>query len=165
MKPPWSTDSTVTDMNDMHLSPFWKILYWLIVISFVIFYPMLISIYVFLPLMIGFMGYVLIQGIDRPKTSYVLIALVYLINLEVNLSLPLFLSILTVILYYITIYPHIHIFKKCKVCIPLLSVVFIDLIYFIMLLGYDIFFGESSIVIDQLLLYSLIVDMLMVFLL
>jgi hypothetical protein len=135
------------------------------VVSFVIFYPMLISIYVFLPLMVGLMGYVLILGIDRSRMSYVLVSLVYLVNLEVNLSLPLFLSVLTVILFYVTIYPHLHILKKCKVCIPLLSVIFIDLMYFIMLLGYDMIFGESSIVIDQLLFYSLIADMLMVFLL
>ena len=152
-------------MKEAQASPLLSTLYWIIVVSFVIFYPMLISIYVFLPLMIGFMGYVLIMGIDKPSISYALISLVYLINLEVNLSLPLFLSVLTVILFYVTIYPHLHILKKCKVCIPLLSVVFIDLIYFIMLLGYDIIFGESSIVIDQLLLYSLVADMLMVFLL
>jgi hypothetical protein len=97
--------------------------------------------------------------------SYVVVGLVYLINLEVNLSLPLFLTILTAVLYYITIYPHLHVFKKCKVCIPLLSVMFIDLIYFIMLLGFDMIFGESSIVIDQLLFYSLIADMLVVFIL
>ena len=147
------------------MSPLWTTLLWIMVVSFVIFYPMLISIYVFLPLMVGLMGYVLILGIDRSRMSYVLVSLVYLVNLEVNLSLPLFLSVLTVILFYITIYPHLHILKKCKICIPLLSVIFIDLMYFIMLLGYDMIFGESSIVIDQLLFYSLIADMLMVFLL
>jgi len=152
-------------MSEKHMSPLWTTLLWIMVVSFVIFYPMLISIYVFLPLMVGLMGYVLILGIDRSRMSYVLVSLVYLVNLEVNLSLPLFLSVLTVILFYITIYPHLHILKKCKVCIPLLSVIFIDLMYFIMLLGYDMIFGESSIVIDQLLFYSLIADMLMVFLL
>ncbi len=152
-------------MKEHHRNPLLMALAWVIVVAFIIFYPMLISIYVFLPLMIGFMGYVLVLGIDRPRISYVIVALVYLINLDVNLSLPLFLSILAVILFYITIYPHLDILKKCKVCVPLLSVIFIDLIYFIMLLGYDILFGESSIVIDQLLLYSLVVDVLMVFLL
>jgi len=152
-------------MSEKHMSPLWTTLLWIMVVSFVIFYPMLISIYVFLPLMVGLMGYVLILGIDRSRMSYVLVSLVYLVNLEVNLSLPLFLSVLTVILFYITIYPHLHILKKCKICIPLLSVIFIDLMYFIMLLGYDMIFGESSIVIDQLLFYSLIADMLMVFLL
>ena len=152
-------------MSENHMSPLWKTLIWSFVVFFVVFYPMLISIYVFLPLMIGLMGYVLIVGIDRSKMSYVVVGLVYLINLEVNLSLPLFLTILTAVLYYITIYPHLHVFKKCKVCIPLLSVMFIDLIYFIMLLGFDMIFGESSIVIDQLLFYSLIADMLVVFIL
>jgi len=152
-------------MNSIRLNPFWKTVYWIAVITFVIFYPMMVSIYVFLPLMIGFMGYTMVVGIDRPRTSYLFVSLVYLINLEVNLSLPLFLSLLTVIVYYITIYPHIHVFKKCKVCVPLISVFLIDLLYLTMLLGYDMIFGESSIVVDQLLLYSLIVDMLMVFLL
>ena len=152
-------------MREKGMNPVRSTLIWSIVISFIIFYPMLISIYVFLPLMIGFMGYVLILGIDRPRPSYVLISLIYLVNLEVNLSLPLFLSALTIMLFYITIYPHLHVLKKCKVCIPLLSVIFIDLLYFVMLLGYDFIFDESSIVIDQLLLYSLVVDILMVFLL
>lgn len=152
-------------MREKGMNPVRSTLIWSIVISFIIFYPMLISIYVFLPLMIGFMGYVLILGIDRPRLSYVLISLIYLVNLEVNLSLPLFLSALTIMLFYITIYPHLHVLKKCKVCIPLLSVIFIDLLYFVMLLGYDFIFDESSIVIDQLLLYSLVVDILMVFLL
>jgi hypothetical protein len=142
-----------------------KIVPWVIVVFFILFYPMLISIYVFIPLMIGFMGYVLVLGIDRPRAIYILISLIYLINLEVNLSLPLFLTTATVILFYLTIYPRIIIFKKCRVCIPLLSVVFIDLIYIILLLSYDLIFGESSIVIDQLLIYSFIADMLMVFLL
>ena len=152
-------------MSENGMKSAWSIPLWAIVISFIIFYPMLISIYVFLPLMIGFMGYVMILGIDRPRTSYIFIGLVYLINLEANLSLPLFLSVLTITLFYLTIYPHLQVLKKCKVCIPLLTVIFIDLLYFIMLLGYDFIFGESSIVIDQLLLYSLVVDMLMVFLL
>jgi hypothetical protein len=141
------------------------ILIWSAVVFFVVFYPMLISIYVFLPLMIGFMGYVLLLGIDKSKTSYVLISIAYLINLEANLSLPLFLSILAVILFYITIFSKFYIIKKCQVCIVFLSVLFIDIIYFILLLGYDMFLGESSIIVDQLLLYSLVIDIVMVFLL
>ncbi|MEA3419190.1 MAG: hypothetical protein U9Q90_07285 [Campylobacterota bacterium] len=111
------------------------------------------------------MGYVFILGMERPRLIYVLITLVYLINLDINLSLPLFLSILTIILFYITIYPNLHVLKKCKICIPLISVILIDLLYFIILIGYDFVFDESSIVVDQLLFYSLVVDMLLVFLL
>jgi len=152
-------------MKESSMRPVWLTFLWLIIISFIVFYPMLISIYVFLPLMIGFMGYILILGVDKPRISYVFVSLVYLINMEVNLSLPLFLSVLAIMLFYALVYPHLHVLKKCKVCIPLLSVIFIDLLYFIILIGYDFIFDESSIVIDQLLLYSLVVDMLMVFLL
>ncbi len=141
------------------------ILPWLMAILFVVFYPMLISIYVFVPLMIGFMGYVLLLGIDRPRAIYIIFGSIYLINLEVNLSLPLFLSIVVVILFYLTIYPKLIVFKKFRWTIPLLSVIFIDLIYIILLLGYDFIFSESSVVLDKLLIYSFIVDILMVFLL
>jgi len=141
------------------------ILPWLIAIMFVIFYPMLISIYVFIPLMIGFMGYVLLLGIDRPRAIYIIFGTTYLINLDINLSLPLFLSIAVVIIFYLTIYPKLIVFKKFRWTIPLLSVIFIDLIYIILLLVYDFIFSESSIVLDKLLIYSFIVDMLMVFLL
>jgi hypothetical protein len=115
--------------------------------------------------MIGFMGYVLTVGIDKGRISFVMIGLIYLVNLEANLSLPLFLSIMAVILFYLTIYHHLFVLKKCKYCIPLLSVIFIDLFYVVLLLGYDYIFEESSVVIDKLLLYSLIVDIFMVFLL
>jgi hypothetical protein len=147
------------------VNPIWPLLLWAFVACFIVFYPMLISIYVFLPLLIGFMGYVFILGVERPRLIYILITLVYLINLDVNLSLPLFLSIVAVILFYVTIYPSLHILKKCKICIPLISVVLIDLLYFILLIGYDFIFDESSIVVDQLLLYSLVVDIILVFLL
>ena len=143
----------------------WDIILWSFVASFIVFYPMLISIYVFLPLLIGFMGYVFILGIDRPRPSYILISMIYLVNLEVNLSLPLFLSLLTIILFYLLIYPSFQIFRKCRICVPLLSVIIIDLLYLLLLLGYDFVFNESSIVVDHLLLYSLVVDMILVFLL
>ncbi len=138
---------------------------WIATLFYIIFYPMFISIYVFLPLMIGFMGYFLIYGVEKAQTSYVILSLVYLINLEVNLSLPLFLTLLTVIFFYIFIYPILNILKECKTCVALFSVLFIDLLYFIMLVGYDFIFDASSIVVDQLILYTLVVDMLMVFLL
>ena len=126
---------------------------WVATLFYIIFYPMFISIYVFLPLMVGFMGYLFIYGIERSDTKYITLSLIYLINLEVNLSLPLFLTLLTVIFFYIFIYPILAILKECKICVALFSVLFIDLLYFIMLVGYDFIFDASSIVVDQLLLY------------
>lgn len=131
-------------------------------ILFIIFYPMLISIYVFLPLFIGMMGYLLIKGIDENRIFYVLLSLLYFINLEVNLSLPLFLGTITALIVYVLFYHHLNYFRKCVVCRPLLSVILIDITYLAFLLAYDFVFQTHTIVLDNILLYSLVVDLLVV---
>ena len=136
--------------------------FWLFAVSFVFVYPMLISIYVFLPLLVGAMGYMLVQGVDRGKTPFILLAGFYMINLEVNLSLPIFLTIISTLLFYVIFYPYFKHFRKCRLCRPLLSVVVLDLTYLGCLFAYDFIFQTQSIVLDEILLYSLIVDMLVV---
>ena len=144
----------------------YKLLHFPILITalllFVVFYPMLISIYVFLPLFIGVMGYMLMRGIDKNNPFYIFISLFYFINLEVNLSLPLFLTILVVLLIYAIFYHHLNYFRKCVVCRPIISVILIDLFYLVFLLTYDFIFQTSNVMIDNILLYTLIVDLLVV---
>ena len=135
---------------------------WLSVLLFIVFYPMLISIYVFLPLLIGVMGYILIQGIEKGKTRYIFVAIIYFINLEVNLSLPFFLIFISSLLVYVLFYHSLLYFHKCKICRPVLSVLLIDAVYLGSLLSYDFIFQTNSIVLDNILLYSLIVDLLIV---
>jgi len=135
---------------------------WVMLILFVIFYPMLISIYVFLPLFIGLMGYMLIVGIEKERWSYLLVALVYFVNLEANLSLPFFLTLIAVLLVYVLFYHNLGYFRRCVVCAPVITVFLIDVLYLAIILGYDFIFQTQSIVLDKILLYSLIVDMLMV---
>lgn len=142
-----------------------KTLFWIAVVLFILFYPMLISIYVFLPLFIGAMSYILVLGLDKEKSLSLPIAIIYLINLEVNLSLPLFLTIISSFLFYVTLYPSLRHFRKCKVCKPLLSVVLLDVFYLGALFMFDFIFQTQSIVLDNILLYSLVVDMLVVVLL
>lgn len=137
-------------------------LYFLGGLIFVSIYPMIISIYVFLPLFIGAMSFLLIEGLDRPKPLFTLLAVLYMINLEVNLSLPLFLIVITTLLFYVIIYPYLKHFRKCKICRPLLSVILLDLIYLGTLIAYDFIFQTQTIMLDIILLYSLIVDMLIV---
>ena len=138
---------------------------WLSVLLFIVFYPMLISIYVFLPLLIGIMGYVFIQGIEKGKTRYIFVAIIYFINLEVNLSLPFFLIFISSLLVYVLFYHSLLYFHKCKICRPVLSVLLIDAVYLGSLLSYDFVFQSNSIVLDTILLYSLIVDLLVVMIL
>jgi len=134
-------------------------------VFFVLFYPMLISIYVFLPLFIGTMSYMLLQGLERHKPFYLFLAIVYLINLEVNLSLPLFLTIISAFIFYMMVYRGLQHFRRCKLCKPILSVVLIDLFYLGTLFIFDFIFKTHSINLDMMLLYSLVVDMLVVVLL
>jgi len=137
-------------------------LMWLMLIFFIILYPMLISIYVFLPLFIGIMGYMMIVGIEKNRWIYVLIALIYFINLEANLSLPFFVTIVATLLVYILFYQNLAFFKRCAICGPVITVFLIDLCYLAIILGYDFVFQTQSIVLDKILLYSLIVDILVV---
>ncbi len=139
-----------------------KSLLWMLILAFVLFYPMLISFYVFLPLLIGLMGYIFIEGIDKGKWIQVLLPLIYFINLEVNLSLPFFLIMISVLIVYILFYGTLSHLKKCRICTPLLTVFLIDVVYLGILLSYDFIFSTSSIVLDKILLYSLIVDLLVV---
>ena len=140
-------------------------LLWISILIFVIFYPMLISIYVFLPLLIGIMGYTMIIGIEEGKFYYILIAMIYFTNLEVNLSLLFFLTTISTLLMYVLFYHSLTHFRTCQICKPILSVILIDFIYLILLLAYDFVFQTSSIVLDNILFYSLIVDILMVIIL
>jgi len=135
---------------------------WLVVILFIVIYPMLISVYVFLPLFIGIMGYIFLRGIDEGKYQYLFVSSLYFINLEVNLSLPLFLTIISFLLVYVLFYQNLTYFRRCQICKPILSVILLDIFYLGMLLSYDFIFQTSSVVLDNLLLYSLIVDMLVV---
>ncbi|WP_241497500.1 hypothetical protein [Sulfurovum riftiae] len=139
-----------------------RLFFWFLITAFILFYPMLISFYVFLPLFVGVMGYIFIEGIDKGKWVNILLSLVYFVNLEVNLSLPFFLILISVLIVYMLFYSTLTHLKKCKVCIPLLTVLLIDVVYLGMLLAYDFIFGTSSIVLDTILLYSLVVDLLVV---
>jgi hypothetical protein len=142
-----------------------KLLLWLFALLFVLFYPMLISIYVFLPLFIGVMGYMLILGIEQGRISYIIVSLLYLVNLDVNLSLPFFMVTIAILLVYLFLYPHFRYFRKCHVCTPLLTVLMIDLVYLGLLLAYDFIFSTENIILDNILVYPLIVDLLVAVLL
>lgn len=139
-----------------------KPLIWIAIGLFVTFYPMLISIYVFLPLFIGAMSYMFVLGLEKEKTAYILISIFFMINIEVNLSLPTFLIIISALLFYVLIYPSFTYFRKCKMCRPILSVLVLDLMYLASLFSYDFIFQTQSIVLDKILLYTLVVDMLIV---
>ena len=133
---------------------------WAGIFLVILFYPMLISIYVTLPLFIGYAGYLILRGIEGEGWRYLLLPLLYLLNLEINLSLPLFLSLAAVLVYDLFLYPSVLFLKRCPLCVAVLSVFFIDLIYLGLLMIYDFIFASGSVEINLLLLYSLAMDIL-----
>jgi len=136
-----------------------KVTLWTAWALFALLYPMLISVYVFFPLLIGFMGWLILQGIDGKKGyAYVIFPLAYLLNLEINLSLPLLLTFFAILLYYLTLYKHVLYLKRCKACVSVLSVLLIDLFYVGALMGYDLLMDTDGIVFGNLLWYSLVAD-------
>ena len=137
-------------------------LIWALIGIFIAFYPMLISIYVFLPLFIGVAGYIMILGIEERKLHYVLMAIIYYINLEVNLSLPFFLTTISTLIVYVLFYKNLTYFRSCQVCKPIISVLLIDMVYLGALLAYDFIFQITSVGLDNILFYSLISDVLVV---
>ena len=139
-----------------------KPLIWIAIGLFVLFYPMLISIYVFLPLFIGAMSYMFVVGLAKERTAYIIISILFMMNIELNLSLPTFLINISALIFYVFIYPSLTHFRSCRMCRPILSVLLLDLMYLGFLFSYDFIFETQSIVLDKILLYSLVVDMLIV---
>jgi len=135
-----------------------RLLFGLFLTVFVVMYPMLISVYVFLPLFIGYAGWLLVRGIEGDGLRYIVIPLVYLVNLEINLSLPLMLVATAVLAYYLTLYGWAQRLKKCPVCVTVVSVVAIDVFYIGTLIVYDLLMGTNSIEVDSVLIYSLLAD-------
>ena len=138
---------------------------WACITLFVLYYPTMISIHVTLPLMIGVAGYLIIKGLESSNWKYIVIPLIYLLNLEINLSLPMLLSLFSILVYYLSIYPKLIFLKRCPTCIAILSVIFIDLYYLGFILLYDFIFSTFSIGFNSNLMFSLVMDIVVAVLL
>ena len=132
-------------------------LFWLLL---VIVYPAIISMYVTLPLFIGFSGLMLVLGIEKEKPVYVILSFLYMLSLEINLSLPILLIEIASIIYYLFILDKLSILKHCKKCIYIITVISINLIYFVLLSGYDFITSQNSIDYNYIILYSIIFDII-----
>ena len=133
-------------------------------LSSVIIYPALISIYVKLPLFIGFAGLIFIKGLEKERYSFVFISFLYMILLEINLSLPIGLIAIVSLLCYIFLISKLTILKNCQRCIDVISVISINAIYILMLSFFDMITSQSSIDFNITILYSILFDIVAVFL-
>jgi len=136
-----------------------KILEWLFILFAVGFYPMLTSIYPLLPPLIGIAGLVIIYNIDK-NVIYTLSAMVYLIHLDLNLSLPFLLSIFSVIFINMFIFSTAKLMIRCRVCLNIFLIFMIDGFYYMSLFLYDIVFDTKTIIADSILTYYILSDMI-----
>jgi hypothetical protein len=123
----------------------------------VIGYPFLVSIYTMLPPLIGLAGYIIISNVDKNKL-YALAGMVYLLNLELNLTLPMLLSIFVVVMTYIFLYSPLKLLIRCQVCFLFSMIVIIDTFYYLTLFLYDTMFQTTTVVSNMMLVYYFIVD-------
>jgi len=136
------------------------ILIFLLWLLTVIIYPMLISIYVTMPLFIGFAGLMLVLGIQKDRYWQIALTLLYMINLEINLSLPLLLIPISVVLFIFIVKPKLSFLKLCPVCVKIVTVISINIIYFVLLYGYDSVNSQSSVNYDSFIIFSIVYDII-----
>ena len=141
-----------------------KFLEWVFIIFIVVFYPMLVSIYPLLPPLIGIAGLVIIYNMDK-NIVYPLSGMLYLVHLDLNLTLPFLLSIFSVIFIKIFIHHSAKLMIRCRVCLNLFLILLVDAFYYIGLFLYDIILDSKTIVADPILTYYILSDFIIGFLL
>jgi len=146
------------DMNRQEIG-FWR---WAVIIFVVFFYPLLVSIYIILPPLIGIAGLAIIYYFEK-NWIYAMAGILYLLNIDLNLGLPIFLSSFSIILIYYLIYPTARLVVRCKTCLLLFLIILIDTFYYMNLFIYDFIFSSSTIKGDLTLIFYIMMDILLGF--
>jgi len=133
--------------------------YKIVLLLFVFIYPMLVSMYTVLPPLIGLAGYVFITNFTQNR-FYPMSAFLYLLNLDFNLTLPLFFSLAIIVLVSLFLYQPLKRLIRCKVCLLFALIIIVDFSYYLSLFIYDFIFNTSSVIGDMLLVYYIVVDIL-----
>ena len=133
----------------------------LLFVLFVLFYPIFVSIYPLLPPFIGFFGLLFIKGINEKRYAIIFYAFLFLLHIEINLSLPILYSAIAALIIYFSAYMHVGIFKKCSYChYSIVMVLFIDMLYYAMMTLYGFAAKESILPSDYLYLFWLVADII-----
>ena len=138
---------------------FWR---WTVIIFIVLFYPLLVSIYTVFPPLVGIAGLVIIYYFEK-NWIYAMAGILYLLNIDLNLGLPIFLSSFSIILIYYLIYPTTRLMVRCKTCLSLFLIVLIDAFYYMNLFIYDFIFSSSVVAGDLTLIFYIVMDILLGF--
>ena len=138
---------------------FWE---WTFIVFAVGFYPLLVSIYMMLPPLIGIAGLVIIYYLEE-NWIYAIAGILYLVNIDLNLGLPLPLSVFSIVLIYYLVYPSAQLMIRCKTCLSLFLIILVDAFYYMNLFIYDFIFSSSTTTGDSTLLVYIMMDLLLGF--
>ncbi len=136
-----------------------KVLEWVVILFFVIIYPMLVSIYPLFPPLFGIAGLVIIYNINK-NIIYTISTMLYLIHLDLNLSLPFMLSIFSILLINTFIYPTAKLMIRCRVCLGLFLIILVDIFYYISLFIYDFILNSTTVIADTMLSFYIFTDII-----
>ena len=132
---------------------------WVLILFAVIFYPILVSIYSIFPPLIGIAGLIIIYNIDK-NIILVISGVLYLMHIDLNLSLPFLLSIVSVVLIHFLAYPSVKLMIRCKVCLALFLIIFIDAFYYMSLFLYDFILNTKTVIADSMLWLYILIDII-----
>ena len=132
---------------------------WILILFAVIFYPILVSIYSIFPPLIGIAGLIIIYNIDK-NIVLVISGVLYLIHIDLNLSLPFLLSAFSIFLIHILAYPSAKLMIRCRVCLAIFLIVLIDSFYYTNLFLYDFLLNTQTIVADSMLWLYIFIDII-----
>jgi len=144
-------------------SPHRTLLYRVSMWSFILLYPVIASIYAFSPPLLGIAAFILIDALEKEDYEHILMALIYMLNIDVNFSMPMFLSIFSMLLIYTIVYPKLTPIHKCRICVGVIVVIVFNLLYLEMVLLYSYIFKEEIFEMGALLIAYFIFDLMMVF--
>ncbi len=128
--------------------------------AFIFFYPMIISVHMGWPPLLGFAGYMLSKY--QNQRAYFILIILYLVHVDLNLSLPLFLSLLTIFLVQFIVFTQMHQLLMNKYYLPILFVLLIDIFYYGVLWIYDFVFNTTSITYNYWLIYYVAIDLMFI---
>jgi hypothetical protein len=135
------------------------ILEWMVIVFMVLFYPLLVSMYTLLPPLIGIAGLIIIYNMNK-NIIYTLAGMLYLIHIDLNLTLPLLLSTLSIILIHFMVYPSAKLMIRCKICLAFFLIILVDGFYYINLFLYDIVLNSKTIFADSILWFYILIDII-----
>jgi hypothetical protein len=132
---------------------------WVMILFAVVFYPILVSIYTIFPPLIGIAGLIIIYNINK-NIILVISGILYLIHIDLNLSLPFLLSIVSIVLIHILAYPSAKLMIRCRICLALFLIIVIDIFYYTNLFLYDIILNTKTIIADSMLWLYIFMDII-----